>query len=279
MAFTSFCLFGCMSISADGAWPSVKLVAAGMWLAVLVAMLLIRRLRKPSLFVGYIAVTGLVALLVPALASARESGRRSSCSCNLKVIGLALQTYADIYKSFPPAYVTDAKGNRMHSWRVLILPYLAQEELYEQYDFDEPWNGPHNRLLATMMPKIYRCPSDDLSRPDETSYAAVDGPGTVWSGNKGSRFDQVTDGTSNTIAVVEAAGGGIHWMEPRDVPFSSLRQGTMSSVQPGLSSQHENACAVAFCDGHTSVLRSTTPVKMLQSLVTRAGGEPINGDW
>ncbi|HVX14776.1 MAG TPA: DUF1559 domain-containing protein [Pirellulales bacterium] len=275
MAFTSFCLFGCESTVPDGAWLSFKVVAAGGWLAVLAAMLLIRRLRRPALFVGYIAVTGLVALLVPALAAARESGRRTSCDCRMKIIGMAILTYADVYKSYPPAYTTDEKGNRMHSWRVLILPYLAQEELYEQYDFDEPWNGPHNRLLAASMPQIYRCPSDDLSRPGETSYAAVDGPGTVWSGNKGSRPDQVTDGTSMTITVVEAAGDGIHWMEPRDLPFSSLRQGIMTSARPGLSSPHEDACRVVFGDGHTTALPSTISVKTLQALVTRAGGERI----
>ncbi|HEV3341674.1 MAG TPA: DUF1559 domain-containing protein [Pirellulales bacterium] len=258
---------------------TTETVIGGACLAVLAALVLIRPLRRLGFFVTYGVCVVLLALLVPAVEQAREASRRSSCNCNLKQIGLALQTYADVYKAFPPAYIIDARGNRMHSWRVLILPYLEQKPLYDQYDFNEPWNGPHNSLLAKYMPPAYRCPSDDLSRPGETSYATIDGPGTFLSGSKGSSFGDIKDGTSMTLAVVEAAGSGINWMEPRDVPFGSLAGGIMSSAKPGISSRHDGACIAAFGDGHTSALDSTIPVTALQALATRAGGESINGDF
>lgn len=264
---------------ASKGWPPAFLATGAVWLAMLAAMLVFRRLRKEQYIVAYGLITVLALCFVPAVNAAREAAHQNSCACNLAQIGLALQTYADIYKSFPPAYVTDSKGNRIHSWRVLILPFMEQKPLYDVYDFNEPWNGPHNRLLARYMPPLYRCPSDDLDLDGETSYSAIDGPGTVWSGSRGSTFADMKDGTSNTIAVAEAAGSGIHWMEPRDVPFSALAQGLMGPKKPGLASRHDGQCEIVFCDGHISHLNSNLPVAALQALTTRAGGEPITFDY
>jgi prepilin-type processing-associated H-X9-DG protein len=286
MDVISFRLLACSSSAApassgNSAFVVAASVVGGSWFALLLAIFFVHSWRKTlsHLAMAYGAVTVLVAMLLPDVNAARDAARRSSCDCNLKGIGLALQTYADIYKSFPPAYVTDKKGNRMHSWRVLILPFMEQRPLYEMYDFNEPWNGPHNRKLAQYMPPIYRCPSDDLSRAGETRYATIEGPGTLMSNNKGSKFGQVKDGTSNTIAVIEAAGAGIDWMEPRDLPFASLRGGATSSAQPGPNSRHRDMCDVVFADGHTGIITPATPVKTVQALATRAGGETINGDW
>lgn len=272
-------LFACSdtaSSASGGQWQiTAQTTTVGGFLAVLAAVVLIRPLRKPAFFGVYVLVAALTMAAVPAVQAARDAARRSSCNCNLKQIGLGLQNYADVYKSFPPAYVTDERGNRMHSWRVLILPFIEAKPLYDMYDFSEPWNGPNNRRLAQWMPHVYRCPSDDLSRPGETSYAAIDGPGTVFSGSKGSAFTDIKDGTSNTLAVVEAVGAGMDWMEPRDIPFSSLKGGVMASMKPGIASRHKGACMASFCDGHVYGLSSAIPVKTLQALATRAGGEAI----
>ena len=102
-------------------------------------------------------------------------------------MGVALLTYHDTYGSFPPAYIADDQGRPMHSWRVLILPYLEEKSLYDRYDFSEPWDGPDNSQLAAEMPKVYRCRSDSCSlSPTDTSYLAVVGDGTIWPGAKGS---------------------------------------------------------------------------------------------
>lgn len=79
--------------------------------------------------------------------SVREAARRVSCLNNLRHIELALHNYHNAHGCFPPAYIVDESGRPMHSWRVL-LPYLEQEALYDQYDFSEPWDGPNNRKLA-----------------------------------------------------------------------------------------------------------------------------------
>ena len=84
----------------------------------------------------------LVALLLPAVQASREAARRAQCANNLKQIGLAFHNYHDAHKTFPPAYIPDKDGKPMHSWRVLILPYLEQQALYKRYNFDEPWDSP-----------------------------------------------------------------------------------------------------------------------------------------
>src|SRR5579863_9248252 len=101
----------------------------------------------------------LVSLLIPATQQAREAARRSQCKNNLKQIGLALHNYHDAFGSFPPAFVADANGKPMHSWRVLILPYLDQLPLYKEYNFSEPWDGPNNSRLLNRMPPAFSCPS------------------------------------------------------------------------------------------------------------------------
>ena len=100
----------------------------------------------------------LVSLLLPAVNSAREAARRTQCVHHLKQLGLALQAYHDKYGSLPPAYFPDKDGKPKYSWRVLILPMLGEQALYDAYDFDEPWNGPNNRKLASKMPAVFACP-------------------------------------------------------------------------------------------------------------------------
>jgi Protein of unknown function (DUF1559) len=68
---------------------------------------------------------------------------------------LAVANYHETYGCFPPAYLANRDGKPMHSWRVLILPFLAQQELYRAYNFDEPWNGPNNRNLESRIGNIY----------------------------------------------------------------------------------------------------------------------------
>lgn len=90
---------------------------------------------------------------------AREAQHRSGCKCHLIQFGLALHNYHEVHGTFPPAFVLGPDGQKWHSWRVLILPQLEQSPLYDEYRFDEPWDGPNNRKLIAKMPEIFACPS------------------------------------------------------------------------------------------------------------------------
>lgn len=92
-----------------------------------------------------LAIIGLLlTFLLTTSRGSREAGRRYQCSNNLKQIGIALHNYADTYKAFPPAYTVDSAGNRLHSWRSLILPFLEQSNLHAKIDFSKAWNDPAN---------------------------------------------------------------------------------------------------------------------------------------
>jgi hypothetical protein len=154
---------------------------------------------------------------------------------NQVFLGSAVNTYYDIYKSFPAAFITDEHGKPMHSWRVLILPYLGEEELYKQYRFDEPWDGPHNRLLLNSMPEIYKSPISMNGDPTVTNYVAVVDPRTLWHGAsninthvKDSRYPQKNISPPK-ILIVEWPESDIKWLEPRDISFDKA----LKIIHPG----------------------------------------------
>ncbi|PHR93509.1 MAG: hypothetical protein COA78_32745 [Blastopirellula sp.] len=166
----------------------------------------------------------LIGMILPALQGGRQPARWLACSHNMKQLGFGLHNYHDTYGSFPPAYITDANGKPMHSWRVLILPFLEQEALYKQYDFNEPWNGPNNSKLLNQMPKVFECVSSDhhFHRLGScTSYVAVVGPKTAWPEETGSSLPEFTDGTSNTILLIESNEACIPWLAPTDLNYDT----------------------------------------------------------
>jgi len=219
----------------------------------------------------------LAGLLLPAVQSAREAARRAQCTNNLKQIALGMHMYADIHKEFPPAYTVDADGKPMHSWRVLILPYIDQKELYDRYNFDEPWDGPNNSQLAALMPIIYACPSD-ATEPGSTTtaYAVINGPDAIFDGDKPCPFSAIRDGLSNTLLVVEASGAKIHWMEPRDLDFSKMQFVINGPGGNEIASHHPSTTNVAFADGSARALALGLPPTFLRGMITRNGGEPID---
>ena len=118
------------------------------------------------------------ALAIPAITETRTPARRTVCSNNLRQIILAIYNYESFHGSLPPAFTTDAAGNKLHSWRVLILPYLEHRSLYDQIDLTKPWNHPVNIKFTNQMPDVFRCPSGK-NKPDETTYVAIIGTQTM----------------------------------------------------------------------------------------------------
>src|SRR5262245_6014980 len=108
----------------------------------------------------------------------------------------------------PPAILYDEQGRPLHSWRVLILPYLEEEALYHQFRLDEPWDSPHNLALLPWMPKVYGVPNDvpvDLGAEPHTTFCQVFvGKWTAFEGTQGlSCPKDFPDGTSNTALLAE----------------------------------------------------------------------------
>ncbi len=185
----------------------------------------------------------LTCLLLPAVQSAGRVARRAVCQNNLKQIALALLYYHQTNGCFPPAYLADKNGKPMHSWRVLILPYMEMKALYDTYDFTEPWDGPKNKKLSATWLQGYVCPSETNAYGPgaaRTSYVAVVGRNAAWAGTKSRKLGPVDfpGGASNTIMVVEVANSGIPWMEPRDLSLDALAAAGAKSPALTVSSNH-----------------------------------------
>ncbi len=220
-------------------------------------------------------------LLAPVGMGSHPSGSRATCINNLKNIVLALQNYESRWGSFPPAYVADANGKPMHSWRVLILPQLDRIDLYRAYRFDEPWDGPNNRLLHAEMVDLFACPMDVRGPGDmHTSYVAVIGDRTAWPGARATSVAEIEakDGGDRTILLVETHDSGIHWMEPRDIQLDwciTAMDGPLAGSRAGTHGNHEAGGVVGFVDGHVTFLDKYTPPATLESLFITDDNGPL----
>ena len=214
-----------------------------------------------------------IALLLPAVQAAREAARRAQCSNNLKQIALAMYNYESANGTFPPAAILGPDGKPLLSWRVAILPYLELNPLYQQFHLDEPWDSPNNKPLMDEMPSVFVCPSTP-GTPGHACYGILTGAGMAFEGKTGHKVSDFTDGTSNTLMVVETNDSG-PWTQP----------GGIDAIEPAalleaMGSMHPGGFNAAFADGSVHFLKRTIAPAVLKALSTRGGGEVIGaGDY
>jgi prepilin-type processing-associated H-X9-DG protein len=210
-------------------------------------------------------------LLLPAVSSARQSGRRVQSSNNLRQISIAMLAYAEANGHFPPAYIADAKsGKPLLSWRVAILPYIDQDPLYRQFHLDEPWDSENNKKWANIVLAVYRSPAS-TAKPGMTNYLTVHGKDTVFPGKEAITPAQITDGMSNTIIVVEASDAkAVPWTKPDDYAYDP------KNPAAGLSGLFPGGFNAAFCDGSVRFMSSSSDAEILRQLFNRHDGKPVN---
>jgi hypothetical protein len=241
---------------------------------------------KALLHVGIFVLIGfcLCGLFLPAVSPAREASRRMQCANNMKQIALALHNYHAAFKTLPPAYIPDENGKAKHSWRVLILPFVEEQALYDAYDFNEPWDGPNNRQLADQMPSVYACPSHYPRRGAETSYLAVVGGRTIWPHEHGLVLRHIIDGTANTLFFLEATSQEIHWMEPRDIDYESALELLTSNDTTLIETGHRRrdffydryvGRNIAIADGSVRFLPAALSDKAASELLIRNDRTPL----
>jgi hypothetical protein len=211
------------------------------------------------------------AALEPTLRKLRAAAERSRSTHNLKQIVIALHNYHDAHGRFPAAANYDKDGKPLLSWRVHLLPYLEQDELYKQFHLDEPWDSEHNKKLIARMPRLFASSTNPkLAEEGKTTYLAPIGPDTMFMGRTGFRIADVTDGTANTIFLVDAADDrAVVWTRPEDLKYDP------KEPFQGLSRRYEGGFLAAFVDGSVHFLPATIDKKTLQALFTRSGGEVV----
>jgi type II secretory pathway pseudopilin PulG len=213
----------------------------------------------------------LLALLLPAVQAAREAARRMQSSNHLKQLALAMQNYHDVNGALPPAIVRDKDGQPLYSGRVLLLPYLECQGIYERFDKAQAWDSPANQPLTQTALITFRDASAPSPPAGQTDFLFVTGQGTAMESSpegRSIRFADITDGTSNTVFMVEVKNSGINWAEPRDLDISQPM-----SLPAG---NHPGGNLAAFFDGHTQMIPKTVPPAQIRAIATRSGGEQID---
>ena len=230
------------------------------------AMLSLSQPLPPQLktFVGAGAMGS--SMILPATQRIRAAASRMKSSNNLKQIGLALHNYHDVNGVFPPVALTDKKGKPLLSWRVAILPYIEQDNLYKQFKFDEPWDSEHNLKLSQTNIPVFTVPANKKHKPGHTNYRVFHGNGALFDFAKGVSIAAIVDGTSNTWMVVEA-DESVPWAKPDDFEFDPKKE------LPKLGGFYRGGFHALLGDGSVRFYGKTP--KFANELITRGGGEVI----
>jgi hypothetical protein len=197
----------------------------------------------------------------------------------LKRILYGMHYYHDQYQAFPPhAEARDTHGRSKLSWRVHLLPFLGQQELYKQFHLNEEWDSPHNRSLLEKMPRIYGQGifDGDPGRPIPTGYTTIVAPvgnGTVFGGDKVVSFRDMGDGVAQTVVLVEVKPElAVPWTAPQDYAFDP------QAPASGMRCWPDGKLVVAFGDSSTYAISSRLKAEQYTGIFTYDGGERISLD-
>jgi hypothetical protein len=264
-----------------------------------VARLITPQLKGDQLVLSHVQeeqdVKILLQAVIPALQAARTSAGRSQSMNYLKQIGLAMHMYHDQYKHFPPQAIRSKEGKPLLSWRVAILPFVEQTQLYQQFHLDEPWDSEHNKKLIEKMPAYFASPhlGDALKLKGMTSYLvpltrqppavftppkpAAPGsapaptaaaPEMTFDNLEGTSIQKMTDGTSNTAIVVEVhPKSAVVWTKPDDLVIDA------KDPFQGLRDQPNNGFAALFGDGSVRMIFYTLDPKVLTYIFQMNDGQ------
>jgi hypothetical protein len=179
-----------------------------------------------------------------------------------------MHNYHNAQEQFPPHAIYSKDGKPLLSWRVLLLPYLGQGNLYQLFRLDEAWDSPHNRKLLKEMPKVYSPPGVTTRQPYSTFYQVFVGKGTVFEGKRGISLVNITDGSSCTMLIVEA-GKAVPWTKPEDLEYAA------DKPIPPLGGLFPQVFHAALADGSVVRLRKNFDERTMRCAITPDGGEVL----
>ena len=220
-------------------------------------------------FIFAMAILCLAGCLVfaPCLVTVRDGEGWQWSASNLKQIGLALHHYHDVYGRLPPIVKRGNESQPLYSWRVLLLPFLEQVSLFNQFNLDEPWDSPHNKPLLEKIPKCYMLGMGRTDIAGLTHYQCFVGPGTAFERND----------LSNSLFLVVEAAHPVPWTEPADLiyaPEEPLAELGGLFQQPIHLWCYEigrrdgfNAC---LADGNVRFIPSDTDERTLRGFISRS---------
>ena len=224
---------------------------------------LVLTLEEPSLAAG----------LLPAMQKQRAQSGEVMHTNHLRQIAVAMWSFHDTHNSFPPHASYDKDGKPLLSWRVHLLPYLDEDNLYQQFHLNEPWDSAHNRTLIARMPEVYGPPPNSRVPEGKTLLMAPVGNDTVFPDRQGgTQIQDIVRGTSNTILLVEVtAPHAVIWTKPEDLNVTPTdpRKDLLEPGQAGIRA--------VFADGSFRRLPASTPPDTLWAMFTRGGPRQVDG--
>ncbi len=198
---------------------------------------------------------------------------RGRVTKSLKQLALAFHNYESAWKSFPPRReARDEAGKPWLSWRVHILPFMDEMELYNEFHLDEPWDSEHNIKLLDRMPVVF-APGIFKDEELKAGHALVQAPvgdRTIAGQERAVTFGQITDGTSNTILlVVTTPDRAVPWTKPSDFEYRK------DAPAEGLQLDDDGSFATAFADGSVQYLNSSLG-DAIRAYYSMNGGEVVS---
>jgi hypothetical protein len=224
-----------------------------------------------------------------------EAAEKKSSVQSLRQLARALMQYHEEVKTLPSAVhvdpeqrlrlkIPDISGEEIPrlqaivfkgkplpllSWRVAILPYIDQKDLYKQFKMDEPWDGPHNKKLLARMPRTFAPVQRATQEPYSTYYQVFVGKDAPFDGLRRSRIpSSIPDGLAMTFLIVEA-GKAVPWTKPEDIPY------TAGKPLPKLGGLFADGFHAAMADGAIRFIPRDAEEKALHAMITPAGGEAV----
>jgi hypothetical protein len=191
---------------------------------------------------------------------------RKRSADNLKKLAGAMHEYHEVNDRFPPGALLSKDGKPLLSWRVLLLPYLGQKDLYKEFHLDEPWDSTHNKKLLAKMPPVFAPVGSSSKETDATFYQVFVGKGTMFDDPKGVRIRDIPDGTINTAMQVEGADA-VPWTKPADLAYAA------DKALPKLGGLFKEGFHLTTADGFVRFVKKDFDEKLMRAVITRAGGE------
>ena len=121
---------------------------------------------------------------------------------------------------------------------VLLLPYLGQQDLYDQFHLEEPWNSENNQQVSKVPLELFQCPGQPDTKLATTNYMMVVGEHTISNGRQARKITEITDGLTDTILLVEVADSLVYWAQPEDLRFDKLTFTINGGKRQQISSYH-----------------------------------------
>ena len=186
--------------------------------------------------------------------------------------GLAMHGYLDKFDTFAARVVEGKAKKPLLSWRVSLLPFVNEQELYDRFHLDEPWDSPHNAKLIPQIPNAYRSGRSALDESGNTVFMLPVGMGTAFALPTGPKVKDFSDGLANTVLAVEAAeDSAVVWTKPEDLPYDA------SQPIKGLATywiDGRRCFRVLLGDGVVEHIAMEESLTSIQGLFTRTGMEP-----